>query len=79
MAVIRLIHFPPKGDEVVVGLHLFQELAPQCFIIYGSRSQIARLTRRGDYSAMSVVPVDGCTFRYPNEYLKATESFNWNT
>ena len=63
----------------MVGLNVFQELTPQFFIMNGSSSQIARLTRWGDCSVMSVVPVDDCTFWHANEYLKATESFNWNT
>jgi hypothetical protein len=37
------------------------------------------LTRWGDYSAMTVDPVDDCTFWYTQEYMKTTGSFNWNT
>jgi hypothetical protein len=37
------------------------------------------LSRWGDYSAMSVDPVDDCTFWYTNEYEKATGAFNWST
>ncbi|MGH8093617.1 MAG: hypothetical protein ACREIF_09120, partial [Chthoniobacterales bacterium] len=35
--------------------------------------------RWGDYSTMSVDPVDQCTFYYTNEYLKTTGAFNWST
>jgi hypothetical protein len=45
----------------------------------GVGSQVRRLSRWGDYSAMSVDPVDDCTFWYTTEYLKATGSFNWST
>lgn len=45
----------------------------------GGGAQNAGLERWGDYSAMTVDPVDGCTFFYTNEYLKATGSFNWST
>ena len=45
----------------------------------GSGSQTGRLQRWGDYSAMTVDPVDDCTFWYTNEYLKSTGSFNWST
>jgi hypothetical protein len=45
----------------------------------GTGSQISGLNRWGDYSAMTVDPVDDCTFWYTNEYLKATGSFNWST
>ena len=46
--------------------------------IYGSGSQTS-YSRWGDYSSMSVDPVDGCTFWYTNEYLVATGNFNWDT
>jgi hypothetical protein len=45
----------------------------------GSGSQTSGLTRWGDYSAMSVDPIDDCTMYYTNEYLKTTGSFNWST
>src|SRR3954447_16243016 len=35
--------------------------------------------RWGDYSSMTIDPVDQCTFWYTNEYLKANGSFNWST
>jgi hypothetical protein len=48
-------------------------------IINGTGSQTGNLTRWGDYSAITVDPVDDCTFWYTNEYIKTTGSFNWNT
>jgi hypothetical protein len=45
----------------------------------GAGSQLANLSRWGDYSAMTVDPVDDCTFWYTNEYLKASGTFNWST
>jgi hypothetical protein len=35
--------------------------------------------RWGDYSAMTLDPVDQCTFYYTNEYLKTDGAFNWST
>ena len=35
--------------------------------------------RWGDYSAMTIDPVDQCTFYYTNEYLKTNGAFNWST
>src|SRR5438552_8189070 len=35
--------------------------------------------RWGDYTAMSLDPVDDCTFWYTNQYLKSSGSFNWHT
>jgi len=49
-------------------------------MIEGTGSQSGNnLARWGDYSAMTVDPVDDCTFWYTNEYLKTTGSFNWST
>jgi hypothetical protein len=45
----------------------------------GGGSQLPNLGRWGDYSAMRVDPVDGCTFWYTNEYLKTSGTFNWST
>jgi hypothetical protein len=48
-------------------------------IIEGAGSQLPSLNRWGDYSGMSVDPVDDCTFWYTNEYLQANGTFNWST
>jgi hypothetical protein len=48
-------------------------------IIDGAGSQTGNLSRWGDYSAMAVDPVDGCTFWYANEYIPSNGSFNWRT
>jgi hypothetical protein len=45
----------------------------------GGGSQTGNLHRWGDYSAMTVDPVDDCTFWFTSEYLKASGSFNWST
>jgi hypothetical protein len=45
----------------------------------GVGSQLRNLSRWGDYSAMTVDPVDDCTFWYTNEYLKTSGTFNWST
>jgi hypothetical protein len=36
-------------------------------------------SRWGDYSAMTIDPVDDCTFWYTQEYYATTSSFNWRT
>jgi len=36
-------------------------------------------SRWGDYSAMTIDPVDDCTFWYTNQYQKTTGVFNWST
>jgi hypothetical protein len=45
----------------------------------GTGSQTGGLQRWGDYSSMSVDPVDDCTFWYTQEYLTVDGSFNWHT
>lgn len=48
-------------------------------IVNGGGSQTGTLTRWGDYAAMTVDPVDDCTFWFSSEYLASSGSFNWHT
>jgi PKD repeat protein len=48
-------------------------------IIAGSGSQTHTAGRWGDYSSMSVDPVDDCTFWYTQEYYSSTSSAGWRT
>lgn len=48
-------------------------------ILVGSGSQTTNLSRWGDYSTISVDPVDGCTMVFTSEFLPANGTFNWNT
>jgi N-acetylneuraminic acid mutarotase len=45
----------------------------------GAGSQIDTASRWGDYSDMTVDPVDDCTFWYTQEYYQTTSAFNWRT
>ena len=54
-------------------------LGAETSIIAGTGSQTATLSRWGDYSAITVDPVDDCTFWYTTEYLKTSGTFNWST
>jgi len=45
----------------------------------GTGSQTGTSSRWGDYSDLTVDPVDDCTFWYTNEYYSTTTSFNWRT
>ena len=47
--------------------------------IAGAGSQIASSNRWGDYSSISVDPVDDCTFWLTNEYYANTGSFDFKT
>ena len=48
-------------------------------ILAGPGSQLTNLARWGDYSTMSIDPVDGCTMVFTTEYLPSNGTFNWNT
>jgi IPT/TIG domain len=54
-------------------------LQPETTLISGGGSQTGGLNRWGDYSSMSIDPVDDCTFWFTTEYLKSSGSFNWST
>src|SRR5438067_9414427 len=41
--------------------------------------QLGTGNRSGDYSGMTLDPIDQCTFYYTNEYLKTNGGFNWST
>src|SRR5882762_9287037 len=45
----------------------------------GAGSQTGTLNRWGDYSDLTVDPVDDCTFWYTQEYIPANGSSNWRT
>lgn len=45
----------------------------------GPGSQTGTLTRWGDYSMLSLDPVDGCTMVFTTEYIPSNGSFNWST
>jgi hypothetical protein len=42
-------------------------------------SQTSSLSRWGDYSMLSVDPVDGCTMVFTTEYIPSNGVFNWST
>lgn len=48
-------------------------------IINGSGNQTGTASRWGDYSMMSIDPVDDATFWYTNEYIQTSGVANWRT
>src|SRR6266480_2258257 len=55
-------------------------LGTEATVVAGLGVQTAGAGNRwGDYSAMTLDPVDQCTFYYTNEYLKTNGAFNWST
>jgi len=51
----------------------------EAHLIDGGGHQTGTGNRWGDYSALSVDPVDDCTFWYTSEYYATTGSFGWKT
>jgi fibronectin type III domain protein len=45
----------------------------------GTGSQVGTSSRWGDYSDLTVDPIDDCTFWYTTEYYSTTSQFNWRT
>jgi hypothetical protein len=64
--------FRAPGDPLGV-------LGNETFIYDGAGSQTSTLHRWGDYSSISIDPVDDCTMWYTTEYIPANGSYNWNT
>jgi PKD repeat protein len=54
-------------------------LQTETTIVNGGGSQLPSLNRWGDYSGMSLDPIDDCTFWYTTEYLESSGTFNWST
>ncbi len=48
-------------------------------VVAGGGSQTSTTARWGDYTSLSVDPVDGCTFWYTGEYLDTTSVADWKT
>jgi hypothetical protein len=54
-------------------------LGAELIIKDGTGSQTTGLSRWGDYSSISVDPVDDCTLWYTTEYQQTNGTFNWST
>lgn len=48
-------------------------------IVEGGGAQTSPFSRWGDYSDLTVDPLDDCTFWYTTEYYKATSELSWAT
>jgi uncharacterized repeat protein (TIGR01451 family) len=51
----------------------------EAIMYQGTGSQLGSGSRWGDYSAMTVDPVDDCTFWYISEYYTINNDFDWHT
>jgi hypothetical protein len=54
-------------------------LGNETSIFVGPGVQTPTLSRWGDYSTISVDPVDGCTMVFTSQFQPADGNFNWNT
>jgi hypothetical protein len=63
----------------LVGDPLNQLAQGEAHLFDGTGSQVGTNSRWGDYSDLTVDPVDDCTFWYTNEYYATSDSFNWKT
>jgi hypothetical protein len=54
-------------------------MGAETIIVTSGGSQTSNLSRWGDYTHMSVDPVDDCTFWYTGQYIPANGTFNWKT
>jgi hypothetical protein len=63
-----------------LGTDTLNTMGAETTVTAGIGSQTSGAGNRwGDYSAMTLDPVDQCTFWYTNEYLKTNGAFNWST
>ena len=54
-------------------------LGNETTVLVGNFIQTATLSRWGDYSTISVDPVDGCTMVFTSQFQPANGNFNWAT
>jgi len=62
-----------------LGSDALNALGTEAQVQAGGGVQVAGGNRWGDYSAMTLDPVNQCTFYYTNEYLQTDGNFNWST
>ena len=72
--IVPSIRYAYRGPADPLGT-----LGNETTILVGSGIQTATLTRWGDYSTISVDPVDGCQMVFTSQYQPANGNFNWST
>ena len=72
--VVPSIRYAYRGPADPLGT-----LGNETTVLAGSGIQTATLHRWGDYSTISVDPVDGCTMVFTSQYQPANGNFNWAT
>ena len=79
--------YSKSSPTVKPGIYLTGRLATDLINTMGAETemkaglgvQIGAGNRWGDYSALTLDPIDQCTFYYTNEYLQTNGGFNWST
>lgn len=80
--------YSKSSTTVKPGIYLTGRLASDAANTMGAETEVqAGLgvqttgagNRWGDYTSMTLDPIDQCTFYYTNEYLKTNGAFNWST
>jgi len=72
--IVPSIRYAYRGPSDPAGT-----LGNETIVNAGVGSQNGNLTRWGDYSTISVDPVDGCTMVFTSQFQPANGSFNWTT
>ena len=73
-SIVPSIRYAYRGPADPLGT-----LGNETSILVGSGIQTATLHRWGDYSTISVDPVDGCTMVFTSQYQPGNGNFNWAT
>lgn len=73
-SIVPSIRYAYRGPADPLGT-----LGNETTILVGSGIQTGTLTRWGDYSTISVDPVDDCTMVFTTQYQPANGNFNWTT
>jgi hypothetical protein len=72
--IVPSIRYAYRGPSDPLGT-----LGNETNALTGSGIQTATLSRWGDYSTISVDPVDGCTMVFTTQFQPANGNFNWST
>ena len=72
--IVPSIRYAYRGPADPLGT-----LGNETIVNAGVGSQTGNLTRWGDYSTISVDPVDDCTMVFTSQFQPANGSFNWTT
>lgn len=73
-SIVPSIRYAYRGPSDPLGT-----LGNETNALTGLGIQTANLSRWGDYSTISVDPVDGCTMVFTTQYQPANGNFNWTT